>query len=74
MSARVLCPRCEKVVRFRRDGAYGVHTRGPHYCTASGLTPAEVREGKTRLGEITKAFLAKQAQEQTSASKGDQVT
>ncbi|WP_329203810.1 hypothetical protein [Streptomyces sp. NBC_01435] len=74
MSARTLCPRCPKVVRIRKDGAYGVHTRGPHYCTASALTPAEVREGRTYLRKRTEDFLAKQAQGQTSPSKGDQVT
>lgn len=74
MSARVHCPRCAKDVLFRRDGTYGIHRRGPYNCTTSGLTPAEVREGKTRLGELTKDFLAKKAQGQTSPSKGDRMT
>ncbi|WP_399553894.1 hypothetical protein OG473_39560 (plasmid) [Streptomyces anulatus] len=74
MSARTTCPRCQKIVRFRKNGTYGLHTRGYYNCTASGLTPAEVREGKTRLGKLAQDFLAKQAQEQTEPSKGDQVT
>lgn len=74
MSAKTTCPRCKRIVTFRRDGRYGIHLRGPHYCTASGLTPQEVRDGQTRLGKLTAEYLAKQAQEQTSPSKGDQVT
>ncbi|MFD6149405.1 hypothetical protein [Streptomyces sp. NPDC060243] len=74
MSARTICPRCNKVVRFRKDGTYGLHTRGYNNCTASHLTPAEVREGKTRLGKLAQDFLARQAQGQTTPVEGDQVT
>jgi len=75
MSARAFCPRCKRVVLFRRDGTYGIHRRGAYYnCTASGLTPDEVRQGMTALGKRTAAYLAKKAQEQTSPAEGDQMT
>ncbi|WP_399559550.1 hypothetical protein OIA45_48930 (plasmid) [Streptomyces chartreusis] len=76
MSVHRLCPRCGKVVRVRvRDGAYGVHRKGAYYnCTASGLTPDEVRQGMTALGKRTAEYLATKAQEQTPPIEGDQVT
>lgn len=64
MSRAGVCPRCEKVVRVRRDGSYGIHKRGAYYnCTASGLTPEEVRQGVTALGKRTAEYLAKKAKE-----------
>jgi hypothetical protein len=73
-SARTTCPRCKKLVVFRRNGTYGVHKRDTYYCTASGLTPQEVRDGLTRLEKITADYLAKKAQGQTPPIEGDQVT
>ena len=74
MSARTTCPRCKKLVVFRRNGTYGLHVRGSRYCTASGLTPQEVREGQTRLQKITDDYLAKKGEAKTPPTEGDQVT
>jgi uncharacterized C2H2 Zn-finger protein len=74
MSARATCPRCKRLVVFRRNGTYGLHVHRSHYCTASGLTPKEVREGQTRLGKITADYLASKAQGQTPPTEGDQMT
>lgn len=72
---RALCPRCKRTVRMRvRDGAYGVHRRGVYNCTASGLTPDEVRRGMTALGKRTAEYLAAKAAEQTPPIEGDHVT
>lgn len=74
MNARASCPRCKKIVVFRRNGTYGLHVRGPHYCTASGLTPQEVREGMTRLQKITADYLAKKGEAKTPPVEGEQMT
>lgn len=71
---RGTCPRCKRLVRVRRDGAYGKHKRDTLYCTASGLTPKEVRQGITALGKLTATYLAKKADGQTPPTEGDQVT
>ncbi len=74
MSARATCPRCKKLVVFRRNGTYGLHVHRSHYCTASELTPQEVLEGQTRLGKITADYLDQKAEGQNPPIEGDRVT